>query len=76
MAQTIVQGTVKAARRRGRHKKGWKYQRMDRTGGLEIPLGRRETEKYGKVLLRCYLWCPEDRRDDEMTKILNLFSKC
>ena len=50
MVKTILQGTVKGARRRGRQKR-W-----------EIPWGQRKTGKGGKVLLQRHLWCPDDLR--------------
>ena len=54
MAKTILQGTVKGARRTGRQKKRWE--------DLEIPWGEQKTGKGGKVLLQSHLWCPDDLR--------------
>ena len=59
MAKTILQGTVKGARRRGRQKKRWED--TSRNGwewDLKIPWWQRKTGKDGKVLLQRYLWCP------------------
>ena len=61
MAKTILQGTVKGARRRGRQKKRWEDNIKEwREWGLEIPWGQRKTGKDGKVLLQHHLWCPDD----------------
>ena len=60
MANTILQGTVKGARRRGRQKNGKITSRNGREWGLEIPWGQRKTGKDGKVLLQRHLWCPDD----------------
>ena len=62
MAKTILQGTVKGARRRRRQKisegniKEWT--------GMESGNSLREqkTGKGGKVLLQRHLWCPNDLR--------------
>ena len=70
MAKTVLQGTVKGARKRGRQKKRWEDRRRDgkiisRNGqewGLEIPWGQRKTGKDWKVMLQRHLWCPDDRR--------------
>ena len=63
MAKTILQGTVKGTRRRGRQKKRWKItSRNGQEWSLEIPWGQRKTGKGGKVLLQRHLWCPDDLR--------------
>ena len=54
-AKTILQGTVKGARR-GRQKKRWEDNIKEWMG-----MGReRKTGKNGKVLLQRHLWCPND----------------
>ena len=58
MAKTILQGTVKGARRRGRQKKRWEDNIKE--WSLEIPWGQRKTGKDGKVLLQRHIWCPDD----------------
>ena len=58
MAKTILQGTVKGARRRGRQKKRWEDNIKE--WSLEIPLGQRKTGKDGKVLLQRHIWYPDD----------------
>ena len=64
MAKTILQGTVKGARKRERQKKRWEDNIKELTGmGLEIPWGQRKTGKDGKVLLQRQLWCPDDLQD-------------
>ena len=63
MAKTILQGAVKAARRRGRHKKrredyikGWT--------GMEFGDSLKAAEdRGGKVLLQRHLLCPDDLRN-------------
>ena len=61
MAKTILQGTVKGARRRGRQKKRWEDNIKKWAGmGLEISWGQRKTGKDGKVLLQRHVWCPDD----------------
>ena len=50
LAKTILQGTVKGKRKRGRQKK--------RT--LPAQLGQLKTGQDGKGLLRIHLWCPDD----------------
>ena len=58
MAKTILQGTVKGARRRRRD--GKITLRNGREWGLEILWGQRKTGNDGMVLLQCHLWCPDD----------------
>ena len=63
MAKTIMQGTVKGARMRGRQKKRWEDNiRNGWEWGLEIPLGQPKAGKGGKVLLQRHLWYPDDHR--------------
>ena len=63
MAKTLLQGTVKGARRRGRQKKRWEDNIKEWTG-MEFGDSLRvaEDRERGKVLLRRHLWCPDDRR--------------
>ena len=58
MAKTILQGTVKGARRRGSD--GKITSRNGREWCLEIPWEQRKTGKDGKVLLQRHLWCSDD----------------
>ena len=61
MAKTILQGTVKGARRRGRQKKRWEDNIKEWTGmGFGDSWGQRKTGKDWKVLLQRHLWCPDD----------------
>ena len=61
MAKTILQGTVKGARRRGRQKKRWEDNIKEWTGmGFGDSLRAAEEGKDGKVLLQRHLWCPDD----------------
>ena len=61
MAKTILQGTVKGARRKGRQKKRWEDNIKEWTGmGFRDYLRQRKTGKDGKVLLQRHLWCPDD----------------
>ena len=62
MAKTILQGTVKGARRReeDRRRDGKITSRNWWEWSLEIPWGQRKTGKDGKVLLQHHLWCPDD----------------
>ena len=61
MAKTVLQGTVKGARRRGRRKKRWEDNIKEWTGmGFGDSLRQRKTGKDEKVLLQCHLWCPDD----------------
>ena len=63
MAKTILQGTVKGARRReGRRRDGKITSSNGREWSLEIPWDQRKTGKGGKVLLQRHLWCPDDLR--------------
>ena len=63
MAKTILQETVKGARRKGRQKKIWddnikEWTRMEFGDSLRAA----ETGKGEKVLLQRHLWCPDDSR--------------
>ena len=58
MAKTVLQGTVKGARRIGRQKKRWEDNIKE--WGLEIQWGQWKTGKGGKVLLQRHLWCPDN----------------
>ena len=63
MAKTLLQGTLKGPRRRGRQKKRWEDNIKEWTEmGLGNSLRQRKTEKGGKVLLQRHLWCPDDLR--------------
>ena len=60
MAKTVLQGTVKGARRRGRQKKRWEDNYKEWTGiGFADSL-RAATGKGGKVSLQRHLWCPDE----------------
>ena len=52
LAKTILQGTVKGKRKRGRQKKRWEDNIKEWTG---MDFGQD-----GKGLLRIHLWCPDD----------------
>ena len=59
LAKTILQGTVKGKRKRGRQKKRWE----DNSGQewtLPAQQGQLKTGQDGKGLLRSHLWCPDD----------------
>ena len=57
MAKTILQGTVKGARRRGSQKKRWEDNIKEWTG---MGFGDSLRAADGKVLLQRHLWCPDD----------------
>ena len=61
LAKTILQGTVKGKRKRGRQKKRWEDNIKEWTG-MDLPaqLGQLKTGQDGKGLLRIHLWCPDD----------------
>ena len=59
MAKTILQETVKRARRRGRQKKRWEDNIKELT---EIGFGDSLSAAGGKELLQRHLWCPDDLR--------------
>ena len=56
LAKTILQGTVKGKRKRGRQKKRWE----DNIRELPAQLGQLKTGQDGKGLLQIHLWCPDD----------------
>ena len=58
MAKTILQGTVKGARRRGRRD----GKITSRNGVWRFPESKRKTGKGGNVLLQRHLWSPDDLR--------------
>ena len=61
LAKTILQGTVKGKRKRGRQKKRWEDNIKEWTGmALPAQLGQLKTGQDGKGLLRIRLWCPND----------------
>ena len=59
LAKTILQGTVKGGRRRGRQRKRWEDNIMEWTG-LEFAKSQRavENKENGGNWLRNHLWCP------------------
>ena len=61
LAKTILQGTVKRQRKRGRQKKRWEDNIKDWTG-IDFASSTRaaENRKDCKGLLRTHLWCPDD----------------
>ena len=61
LAKTILQGTVKGKRKRGRQKKRWEDNIKEWTE-MDLPaqLGQLKTGKDGNGLLRIHLWCPDD----------------
>ena len=61
MAKTILPGTVKGARRRGRQKKRWEENIKEWTGmRFADSLRAAEDREGGKVLLQRHLLCPDD----------------
>ena len=61
MAQTILQGTVKGARRRGRQKKRWE-DNIKQWMGMGFGDSLRAVEDRGGWKGYCHLWCPNDLR--------------
>ena len=63
LAKTILQGTVKGKRKRGRQKKRWEDNIKERTG-MDFASSTRQLKtgpgQDGKGLLRIHLWCPDD----------------
>ena len=61
LAKTILQGTVKGKRKRGRQKKRWEDNIKEWTG-MDFPAQLRQlkTCQDGKGLLQIHLWCPDD----------------
>ena len=61
LAKTILQGTVKGKRKRGRQKKRWEDNiKSGQEWTLPVQLGQLKTGQDGKRLLRIHLWCPDD----------------
>ena len=61
LAKTILHGTVKGNRKRGRQKKRWKtISKSGQEWTLPARLGQLKTGQDGKGLLRIHLWCPDD----------------
>ena len=62
LAKTILQGTVKGKRRRGRQKKkcedGKTILKSGQGWTMPTQLGQLKTGQDGKGLLRSHLWCP------------------
>ena len=60
-AKTVLQGTVKGTRRRGRQKKRWEDNIKEWTG-MDFASCTRAAEKRqdGKGLLQIHLWCLDD----------------
>ena len=56
LAKTILQGTVKGKRKKGRQKKRWEDNIKEWTG-MDFASS---TGQDGKGLLRIHLWCPDD----------------
>ena len=61
LAKTILQGTVKGKRKRGRQKKRWEDNIKEWTG-MDFASSTRvlKTGQDGKGLLQIHLWCPDD----------------
>ena len=61
LAKTILQGTVKGKRKRGRQKKRWEeISKSGQEWTLPAQLGQLKTDQDGKGLLQIHLWCPDD----------------
>ena len=61
LAKTILQGTVKGKRKRGRQKKRWKtISKSGQEWTFPAQLGQLKIGQDGKGLLRIHLWCPDD----------------
>ena len=61
MAKTILQGTVKRARRKGRQKKGWEDNIKQWMGmWFGDSLRAAEDREGSKILLQRHVWCPDD----------------
>ena len=59
LAKTILQGTVKGKRKRGRRRRGGKtISKSGQEWTLSAQLGQLGQD--GKGLLRIHLWCPDD----------------
>ena len=61
LAKTILQGTVKGKRKRGRQKKRWEDNIKEWTG-MNVAISTRalKTGQDGKALWQIHLWCPDD----------------
>ena len=61
LAKTILQGTVKGKRKRGRQKKRWEDNIKEWTGmDFDSSTRQLKTGQDGKGLLQIHLWCPDD----------------
>ena len=62
LAKTILQGTVKGKRKRGRKRRrgGKTISKSEQEWTLPAQLGQLKTGQDGKGLLRIHLWCPDD----------------
>ena len=61
ITKTILQGTVKGNRKRGRQKKRWTtLSKSGQEWTLPAQLGQLKTGQNRKELLRIHLWCPND----------------
>ena len=70
LAKTILQGTVKGKRKRGRQKKRWEDNIKDgQEWTLPAQLGELKTGPDGKGLLRIILWCPTTFQDYGIERI-------
>ena len=73
LAKTILQGTVKGKRKRGRKRRsgGKTISKSEQEWTLPAQLGQLKTGQDGKGLLRIHLWCPDDllRLWDRIEKI-------
>ena len=60
IAKTILQGTVKGKRKRGRQKKRWEDNIKEWTGMDFASSTRAAENRSRKGLLQIHLWCPDD----------------
>ena len=62
LAKTILQGTMKGKRKRGRQMKRWEDNTKEWTGIGTLPaqLEQLKTGQDRKGLLQIHLWCPDD----------------
>ena len=61
LAKTILQGTMKGKRKRGRQKKRWEeISKSGQEWTWPAQLGKLKIGQDGKGLLRIHLWCPDD----------------
>ena len=64
MAKTVLQGTVKGSRRRGRQKKRWQDNIKKWTGmKFEDSMRAAEDRERWKGIVATHLLCPDDRQD-------------